>query len=92
MRPEPDKKTIAAHLFPFMSRSKGNEAVKFGQLIEYNIRNIFVEKSLQKNKKATWDQFPSLIFFIIFKEIYFSGDALLTGQISVSRCLYFLRS
>ena len=48
MRPEPDKKTIAAHLFPFMSRSKGNQAVKFGQLIEYNIRNIFVEKFYTK--------------------------------------------
>ena len=48
MRPEPDKKTIPAHLFPIMSRSKGNQAVKFGQLIEYNIRNIFVEKFYTK--------------------------------------------
>ena len=28
-----------------ISRSKDNQAIKFGQLIEYNIRNIFLEKS-----------------------------------------------
>ena len=27
-----------------MSRSKGNLAMKFDQLIEYNFKNIFVEK------------------------------------------------
>ena len=31
-----------------ISRSKGNQAVKFGQLIEYNMRNIFLEKSYTK--------------------------------------------
>ena len=28
-----------------ISRSKGNHTMKFGQLIEYNMRNIFLEKS-----------------------------------------------
>ena len=28
-----------------MSRRKGNQAMKFGQLIENSIRNIFLEKS-----------------------------------------------
>ena len=31
-----------------MSRSKGNQAMKFGQLIEYNMRNNFVKKSSPK--------------------------------------------
>ena len=31
-----------------ISRSKGNQAMKFGQLIEYNMRNIFLEKSHTK--------------------------------------------
>ena len=31
-----------------MSRNKGNQRVKFGQSIEYNMRNIFVEKSYTK--------------------------------------------
>ena len=28
-----------------VSRSKGNKTIKFGQLMEYNIKNIFLEKS-----------------------------------------------
>ena len=35
-------------MLPNISRSKGNQAMKFGQLIEYNTRNIFVEKSYTK--------------------------------------------
>ena len=35
-------------MLPNISRSKGNQKMKFGQLIEYNIRNIFVEKSYTK--------------------------------------------
>ena len=31
-----------------ISRSKGNQAMKFGQLIEYNMRNISVGKSYTK--------------------------------------------
>ena len=29
------------------SRSKSNQAMQFGQLIEYNVRNIFLQKSCQ---------------------------------------------
>ena len=32
-------------MLPNISRSKGNQTMKFGQLIEYNMRNIFLEKS-----------------------------------------------
>ena len=31
-----------------MSRSKGNQTMKFGQLIEYNIKKMFLEKSYMK--------------------------------------------
>ena len=31
-----------------MSRIKSNEIMKFGQLLEYNMRNIFAEKSYTK--------------------------------------------
>ena len=31
-----------------ISRSKDNQAMKSGQLIEYNFRNIFLEKSYTK--------------------------------------------
>ena len=33
------------HTLPNISRSKGNQAMKFGLLTEYNLRNIFAEKS-----------------------------------------------
>ena len=42
------KQTIAIHILTRISRSKCNQAMKFGQLIEYNMRNIFFEKSYTK--------------------------------------------
>ena len=35
------------HILPYISRSKGNQAMKFGQLIGYNMTNISVEESMQ---------------------------------------------
>ena len=35
-------------MLPNTSRSKNNKAVKFDQLIEYKMRNIFLEKSYKK--------------------------------------------
>ena len=42
------KQTIAIHILPSISRSKDNQAMKYGQLIEYNMRNILLEKSYTK--------------------------------------------
>ena len=36
--------TIAIHLLHNISQSKGNKKIKFGQLIEHNKRNIFLQK------------------------------------------------
>ena len=33
------------NIFPNISRFKGNQTMKFRQFIQYNMRNIFVEKS-----------------------------------------------
>ena len=41
------------HILPNTSRSKGNQTMKFGQLIECNIRNIFLEKSYPKSGGET---------------------------------------
>ena len=41
-----DNKQLQYTYFPNILKSKGNQ--KFGQLIEYNMRNIFVEKSYTK--------------------------------------------
>ena len=35
---------ITIHMLPIISRSIGNQAVKFCQLIEYKMRNIFLKK------------------------------------------------
>ena len=33
---------------PNISRTKGNQTIKFGKLLEYNMRKIFIEKSYIK--------------------------------------------
>ena len=35
------KQEITIHISPSISRSKGDQTVKFGQLIEYNVRIFF---------------------------------------------------
>ena len=41
MTSQKDKQVIIIHIFPNISGSKGNQRMKFSQLIEYNVRNIF---------------------------------------------------
>ena len=48
MTSEPGKQTIAIQILPYISRSKDNQTVKFGQLREHNMRKIFLEKSYAK--------------------------------------------
>ena len=36
--------TVTINILPNISRSKGIQTMKFGQLVEYNMRNIFLEK------------------------------------------------
>ena len=48
MTSQPSQQTITIHILPNISRSKDNQKMKFGQLIEYNMRNIFIEKSYTK--------------------------------------------
>ena len=42
------RKIITIHILPNISRSKSNQTMKIGQLMEYNIRNIFIAKSYAK--------------------------------------------
>ena len=48
MTSQPGSQTIVKHILPNISRSKGNQTMKFGQLIDYDMRNIFLEKSHTK--------------------------------------------
>ena len=48
MTSQPGKQTIVIRILPNISISKGNQKMKFYQLIEYNMRNIFLGKSYTK--------------------------------------------
>ena len=47
MTSQPGTQIIAIHILPKISRSKGNQTMKYGQLTEYNMRNIFFENHSQ---------------------------------------------
>ena len=55
---QPGKQTFAIHILPNISKSKDNQTIKFGQLIEYNMKNIFL-KSYTKYDRET---IPRLFF------------------------------
>ena len=42
------KQTIAIDILSSISRNKSSQVMKVGQLIEYNLRNIFLEKLYTK--------------------------------------------
>ena len=44
-----------------------------------------------RKQKEDWNLSPCLIFYIIFQEKFFPCYNILTDQISLSDCLYFLR-
>ena len=39
---------ITIHILPSIARIKDSQAMKFGGLIKYNVRNIFLENSGRK--------------------------------------------
>ena len=43
-----ETQTIAINILPNISKSKGNQTMKFVQLIEYNVRNILPQKLCRK--------------------------------------------
>ena len=55
MTSQPGQQTIVIHILSNVSRNKGNQTMKFGQLMEYNMRNIILEKS---NKKCGGETSP----------------------------------
>ena len=40
MSPQPGKQTNAIHILPNISKCKGNQTIKFGQLIECNMKHF----------------------------------------------------
>ena len=48
MTSQPGLQKTAIHMLPNISKSKGCQTMKFGQLIEYNKRNNFFQKLCRK--------------------------------------------
>ena len=48
LKSQSGQKLITINILPNISRSKDNQTVKFGQLIEYHMRNNFLKKSHTK--------------------------------------------
>ena len=48
MAPQTGEQIFTIHILPNISRSKENQAIKFGQLMKYNVRNIFLQKLCRK--------------------------------------------
>ena len=63
MKSQPGYKIITMHILPNILWSKGNQEMKFGQLIEYNKGNIFLQKSCRK-----WGRVTSFTPFLFFKK------------------------
>ena len=47
MTSQPGLQSIAIHIWPNTLQNKGNQAMKFGQLIEYNKKNIFLKNYVE---------------------------------------------
>ena len=59
MTSQPGKQAIAIAILTNISRSKGNQAMKFGQSTEYKTRSIFEKK---KNIYKIWQRMMSRPF------------------------------
>ena len=57
MTSQPDKQTITIYTLPNISRSKGNQTIKFGKLIKYNKSKNFLEQSYKKRRGETIPRF-----------------------------------
>ena len=49
MTSQTGEQVISIHILLNISRGKVNQSMKFGQLIEYNMRNIFFKKNYTQN-------------------------------------------
>ena len=65
-------------MFSNISRSKGNQVMKFGQSIEYDKRNIFLQKLFEKSgKKTSWTP----VNFLFCKRTLY--DVKVSGQFNI---------
>ena len=53
MTSQPGLQTNPIHMLPNISQSTGDQTLKFGQLIEHNTRNVFLQKLCGKRGRVT---------------------------------------
>ena len=70
MTSQPGYQIIAIHILPNISRIKSNQTMKFGQLKEYNKRNILLQKACRK-----WGRETSPRPLFAFKEALYKVKA-----------------
>ena len=77
MTSQPGLQTIGIRILPNISQSKDNQTIKFGQLIEYNKRNFFLQKLCGKRGRETSSR-PLFIFLksLIWGESKWSAASL----------------
>ena len=51
-------KQISNGILPNNWQSKGNQRIKFGKVMEYNKRNLFLQKLCRKWGRETWSRLP----------------------------------
>ena len=61
MTSQTGKQIITIHILPYISRTRGNHAMKFGQFIEYDKKNIFLQTSCRKWGRETSSR-PTFVF------------------------------
>ena len=70
MTSQPGIPTIAIDILPNPTQSKGNQTMKFVELIEYSKRNIFLQKLCR-----IWDKETSSGPVFIFKKTLIWGES-----------------
>ena len=81
MKLQTDSQAITINILPNISRGKDNQTMKFGQLIEYNMRTIFLQTSCRKWGKNT----SSRPLFVYYKNFIWSKS-----KSSEPKCQYSL--
>ena len=66
MMSQPDQQTITIHILPSISRSKGNQIMKFLQVIEDNKTIIVLQTSIVQKSSLVSGNWPGEIFFITY--------------------------
>ena len=72
MTPQAGEQIITTHILSSISRSKDNQAMKFGQLIKYTATNIFVQKPCRKWGRET----SSRTLFVFLKKALYKVKAI----------------